>query len=110
MDEKPIFWCEDMPPLSGNARLEAGVLLRRLQRGELLSPPHSKPMPDIGKKCHELRIKDGSIDWRIIYHLSFECIVILHIFEKKSQKTPRKVILKCKSRLTQFYKIIGELS
>jgi hypothetical protein len=41
------------------ARLEAGFLLRRLQRGELLSMPQSRPMPGIGARCHELRINDG---------------------------------------------------
>jgi hypothetical protein len=46
------------PPLSGAARIEAGVLLRRLQRGVSLSLPQSRPMPSIGKRCHELRITD----------------------------------------------------
>ena len=33
------------PPFSAAARLEAGVLLRRLQRGDLLGMPHGRPMP-----------------------------------------------------------------
>jgi hypothetical protein len=36
------------PPLSPEARIEAGLLLRRLQRGERLEMPHSRPMPVIG--------------------------------------------------------------
>ena len=47
------------PPISPAARIEAGVLLRRLQRGEKLALPHSRPMPGIGARCHELRIVDG---------------------------------------------------
>jgi hypothetical protein len=57
--EKPLVWLHGevkTPPFSKSARLEAGYLLRALQKGEILSLPHSKPMPDIGVHCHELRI------------------------------------------------------
>jgi hypothetical protein len=47
------------PPFSQEARIDAGMLLRRLQQGELLSMPQSRPMPDIGQRCHELRIRDA---------------------------------------------------
>ena len=43
------------PPLSSAARREIGYLLRELQGGETLSLPHSRPMPNIGARCHELR-------------------------------------------------------
>jgi hypothetical protein len=51
------------PPLSREARIEAGLLLRKLQQGELLSMPHSRPMPTIGSHCHELRIVDANSIW-----------------------------------------------
>jgi hypothetical protein len=38
--------------------VEGGMLLRRLQRGETLSMPESRPMPTIGPRCHELRVDD----------------------------------------------------
>ena len=53
--DKPLIWLRGeikTPPLSMNARLEAGFLLRQLQRGEMLSMPHSRPMPSIGNRCH----------------------------------------------------------
>jgi hypothetical protein len=50
------------PPLSKQARIEAGVLIRRLQNGELLTMPHSRPMPVIGPRCHELRTPRHLID------------------------------------------------
>ena len=59
--DKPLIWLHGeikTPPLSVSARIEAGVLLRRLQRGEGLSLPESRPMPTIGPRCHELRIGD----------------------------------------------------
>jgi hypothetical protein len=57
--DKPLAWIAGeikTPPLSAEARQEAGVLLRRLQRGETLSLPESRPMRSIGQRCHELRI------------------------------------------------------
>ena len=61
LPDKPEAWLHGetkTPPLSTGARIEAGVLLRRLQRGESLSLPESRPMPSIGPRCHELRIDD----------------------------------------------------
>ena len=48
------------PPFTRAARSEAGFLLRRLQRGERLEMPHSRPMPTLGARCHELRIVDAN--------------------------------------------------
>lgn len=47
--------------------MEAGFLLRALQRGDKLSMPYSRPMPSIGQRCNELRIVDERMDWRIVY-------------------------------------------
>jgi phage-related protein len=68
------------PPFSLEARVEAGFLLRRLQKGENLSLPHSRPMPSIGSTCRELRINDRSETWRIIYAVEVEAIVVLEVF------------------------------
>src|SRR3954454_16908173 len=68
--DKPLFWLHGeikTPPFSAEARIETGVLLRRLQRGELISLPHSRPMPSIGRRCHELRVLDRDESWRIVY-------------------------------------------
>ncbi len=62
MEEKPLVWLKGevkSPPLSSAARIAAGVLLRRLQRGETLSMPHSRPMRSVGPRCHELRFDDA---------------------------------------------------
>ncbi|WP_254053837.1 helix-turn-helix domain-containing protein [Singulisphaera sp. GP187] len=58
------------PPFSEAARLEAGALLRRLQDCEIFGMPHSRPMPSIGPRCHELRIKDENRPWRVVYRVS----------------------------------------
>ena len=103
--EKPLVWLHGAvktPPFSAQARIEAGVLLRRLQRGESIPLPHSRPMPAIGKACHELRIQDSNRTWRIVYHLDTAAVAILEVFAKTTQQTPKKVIDTCRARL-QLY-------
>ena len=90
------------PPMSRNARVEAGYLLRLLQEGELLALPQSRPMPSIGKRCHELRINDKNITWRIMYRIDEDAIIILEVFAKKTNKTPKKVIEVCQRRLRHY--------
>ena len=55
------------PPFSQEAKLDAGYLIWRLQNGALLQLPSSRAMPSIGKRCHELRIQDKDVKWRIVY-------------------------------------------
>jgi len=102
---KPLVWLEGeikTPPFSQAARLEAGYLLRKLQQGEILGMPHSRPMPSMGRRCHELRINDESATWRIVYRLDADAVVILEVFSKKSRATPKAVIGACKRRLKDY--------
>ena len=104
-DDKPLVWLHGeikTPPFSQAARLEAGYLLRRLQRGESLGMPHSRPMPSVGPRCHELRINDAGASWRIVYRVEPDAIVILEVFSKKTRKTPNAVIEACKRRLREY--------
>lgn len=102
---KPLAWLRGeitTPPFSQEARVEAGVLLRRLQMGETLAMPHSRPMRAIGHHCHELRIRDDRANWRIIYRVDPDAIVILDVFAKTTRKIPDRVIADCRRRL-QLY-------
>jgi len=106
--DKPIVWLRSeikTPPLSKEARLEAGFLLRKLQIGEILSMPHSRPMPSIGENCHELRINDRNSTWRIVYRIDADAILILHVFEKKTSRTPKKIIDLCIRRQKEYNSI-----
>jgi phage-related protein len=100
--DKPLVWLHGevkSPPFSVEARLEVGYLLRLLQGGELLSLPWSRPMPSVGSRCHELRVNDANQTWRIMYRIDLDAIIILEVFSKKTQVTPRQVIETCKKRL-----------
>ncbi len=104
-NDKPLVWLHGeikTPPFSQSARLEAGFLLRKLQRGEKLSMPHSRPMPAIGPRCHELRINDENKIWRIIYRIDADAVVIAEVIVKKTDKTPEEVIGICKQRLKRY--------
>ncbi|HEY1234432.1 MAG TPA: type II toxin-antitoxin system RelE/ParE family toxin [Candidatus Binatia bacterium] len=103
--DKPLVWLKGeikTPPPSPAVRLEAGYLLRKLQQGETLGMPHSRPMPSVGGGCHELRINDETAAWRIVYRLDADAIVILEVFSKKSRATPKAVIDACKRRLKDY--------
>lgn len=96
------------PPFSRAARVEAGFLLRRLQNGERIDMPASRPMPTIGANCHELRVDDGDVTWRIVYHIAADAIVILDVFQKKSRTTPRHVIDVSRRRLRDYQRLTRE--
>jgi phage-related protein len=109
--DKPLVWLHGeikTPPFSVAARIEAGVLLRRLQGGEKLSLPHSRPMPGIAPRCHELRIQDARETWRIMYRLDSDAIVLVEVFSKKSQGTPQPVIDVCRRRLRTYDQLMAE--
>jgi phage-related protein len=93
------------PPLSSAARLKMGVLLRRLQGGESLSLPESRPLPAIGPRCHELRVVDEASSWRLVYRIDAEAIVIADVFRKTTRSTPTSVIQTCKRRLGLYDRV-----
>lgn len=103
--DKPIIWLHGeikTPPFSSASRIEAGFLLRLLQKGENIGMPHSRPMPIIGPNCHEIRILDGEVTWRLIYRIDLDAIIMLEVFIKKTVKTPKRIIEICKKRLKGY--------
>ena len=108
---KPLGWLHGeikTPPFSTDARIEAGCLIGRLQRGELLAMPHSRTMPSIGPRCHELRVKDARAEWRIIYRVDPDAILVVEVFSKKTRETPGQIIKTCRRRLREYDMITGE--
>src|SRR3989304_7101877 len=109
-ENKPLVWLHgevQTPPFSGEARLEAGFLLRKLQMSEKLSLPLSRPMPNIGSRVHELRIKDRGVTWRVVSRIDTDAIIIGEVFSKKSRETPKKVIRACKVRFKDYDQLAG---
>ncbi|MGH9409322.1 MAG: type II toxin-antitoxin system RelE/ParE family toxin [Vicinamibacterales bacterium] len=103
--DKPLVWLHGevkTPPFSHDGRIEAGTLLRRLQKGEKLGLPHSRPMPVVGSRCHELRIQDQDMTWRIMYRIDPDAVIIADVFAKKTSTTPQPVIDVGKRRLRKY--------
>lgn len=103
--DKPIVWLADRittPPFSSSGRREVGWLLRRLQRGERLGLPLSRPMPSIGNGCHELRVRDENGDWRVVYRADDIAVVVVDVFRKQTRRTPRNVLATCRARIEQY--------
>ena len=90
------------PPMSVAARRETGFLLRRLQQGESIGLPHSRPMPAIGPRCHDLRVNDLNKTWRVIYRIDDDAIVVVEVFEKKTRATPPRLLADCQRRLRLY--------
>jgi phage-related protein len=103
--DKPLVWLHGeikTPPLSQAARIEVGYLLRLLQKGQALGMPQSRPMPVLGPRCDELRVRDAGADWRIVYRLDADAVVILEVFAKKTRATPKTAIDACTRRLKEY--------
>ncbi len=90
------------PPLSAAARTRTGQLLAKLLNGESLALPHSRPMPSIGARVHELRVNDQNQTWRLFYRVDEEAIVVVNLLSKKTEQTPLPTIRLCQSRFRQY--------
>ena len=103
--DKPLIWLHGevkTPPFTQEARLEAGFLLRRLQQGDNIGMPQSRPLPSFGTRCHELRVRDENRNWRIIYRVDDDAIIVVEVFSKTTRETPANVIETCQRRLTKY--------
>lgn len=105
---KELFWMREKigdfrrPPFSKEAKEECAGLLRRLQNGENLGMPQSRPMPSIAASCHELRLRDAQANWRLVYFLDTDAVIILHVFSKKTSATPQNAIELSQARLKKY--------
>lgn len=61
--------------------------------------PQAEPLPDVGPRCGALRVRDAEHNWRIMYRVDADAIVVLEVYPKKTRKFPDEVIDRCKQRL-----------
>jgi len=64
--------------------------------------PQSRPMPVIGRRCHELRIVDKDSTWRLVYRTDSDAVIIAQVFKKKTNQTPKSVIETAQQRLKEY--------
>ena len=102
---KPVVWLHGevkTPPFTPEGRQEAGMLLRLLQEGERLGMPQAEPLPDVGPRCGALRVRDAEHNWRIMYRIDPDAVLIMEVYSKKTRKIPDEVIERCNGRLKQY--------
>jgi phage-related protein len=102
---KPLVWLHGeikTPPFAAEGRQEAGMLLRLLQEGERLGMPQAEPLPGVGPRCGALRIRDAEHNWRIMYRVDSDAVVIVDVYAKKTRKIPDEVFERCQQRLRQY--------
>lgn len=78
------------------------MLLRLLQQGERLSMPQAEPLPDVGPRCGALRVRDADHNWRIMYRIDSDAILVLEVYAKKTRQIPKEVIERCQDRQKQY--------
>jgi phage-related protein len=104
---KPVHFVgtsrEDIRELPDSAQETAGFQLFKVQQGK--EPDDWKPMPTVGSGVQELRVRDESGAYRVFYVVKFEeAVYVLHVFEKRSQKTARTDLDLGKSRYADLLK------
>ena len=78
------------------------MLLRLLQEGERLGMPQAEPLPDVGSRCGALRVRDAEHNWRIMYRIDTDAVLVLEVYPKKTRKIPDEVIERCRQRLKLY--------
>ncbi len=103
---KPIAFLgssqDDIRVMPAAVRHAIGMELMRVQFGG--EPTDFKPMPSVGAGAYEVRVRDASGAFRVIYVARFaDAIYVLHAFRKKTQKTRMQDI----ELATRRYRMIG---
>lgn len=91
---KPVVFIgnslEDLRAFPVNPRREVGYQIDKVQRGGV--PDNWKPVSSIGPGVYEIRIRDKSGQFRVIYAAKFpEVVYILHCFIKRLRKLPQLI-------------------
>jgi len=84
-----------------DAKQDAGYQIDKVQRGE--QPDDYKAMSSIGKGVEEIRIREDSGIYRVIYVARFaEAVYVLHAFQKKTEATAKRDVAVARERYAQM--------
>src|ERR1700675_1548283 len=106
---KPVVFLGDsigrLRAFPDGPRRDAGFQLERVQRGR--DPDNWKPMKSIGPGVREIRVRDVSGAFRVIYVAAFaEAVYVLHAFQKKTPRTSTRDIALAVSRYRELKRSI----
>ncbi|PRD41655.1 hypothetical protein C5748_20480 [Phyllobacterium phragmitis] len=111
IDPKPVQFLrsalDDLRAFPAVARREAGYQLDRVQHGR--DPDDWKPMATVGKGVQEIRLRDDSGAFRVLYVAKFaDTVYVLHCFQKKTQKTRKTDLDVAGKRYRELMKELGK--
>ena len=93
---------KEVEALPEEIRGDLADALARLDAGLALSMPLSRPMPGIGPGVHELRLKDRSGAYRVVYAVvQRDAVHVLHAFKKTTRATPARNLELARKRLKE---------
>lgn len=96
---------DDLAALPKSVRIRAGHELFMVQVGR--NPDNWRPMPSLGPGSCEIRVRDPTGAYRVIYVAKFaEAVYVLHAFHKQTQKTAKADLDLARQR----YRIARELT
>ncbi|WP_136621818.1 MULTISPECIES: type II toxin-antitoxin system RelE/ParE family toxin [Mesorhizobium] len=91
----------DVRAFPDDARIEAGWQLELVQRGD--DPDDWKPMQIVGAGVREIRVREASGAFRVMYLATLEDrVLVLHAFQKKTQATSKKDLDLAAQRLKRW--------
>ena len=64
--------------------------------------PQAEPLPVVGLRCGALRVRDAEHNWRIMYRIDADAVLILEVYSKETRKIPDEILERCQRRL-QLY-------
>jgi phage-related protein len=97
----------DLRRFPATVRREAGYQLYQVQEGS--DPDDWKPMSTVGPGVREIRIREKSGAFRILYVTKFEdAVYVLHCFQKKTQKTSSEDIAVASRRYKELVKELSD--
>ena len=90
-----------------SARHEAGHHIDQVQQG--FQADDWKPMPTVGAGAQEIRIRDATGAFRVIYVAKFaDAVYVLHCFRKTTQKTSKTDLDLAVKRYRELTKELGK--
>ena len=94
---------DDLRTFPEAARREAGYQIDEVQHGQ--TPDDWKPMSSVGAGVKEIRIREESGAFRVIYIAKLsDAVYVLHCFQKKSEQTNESDIRLVRKRLKELKK------
>ncbi len=78
------------------------VQFHKLQSGEELTYVTIVFTVILGILGYRIISRYKTSNWRVVYRIDTDAIVILEVFQKKTQATPKYVIDNCKRRIKQY--------